>query len=226
MAVKLWIPGATGTMNGSGVDVSPLGRSSKWTTGDIDETDRVTVGASGRSEFDLRVVSGAVSTPIGDVTGIKMHFRIYYSNNGPVALDDSSFLGYVAPYFVLDGSTYWNCPDVDFPGGVQSFMGYYFSSFTHNFNLPGEPVAKVCEWDIGALGLTWDATKLSSLTFGLAMKGDYLGPNPFRYSGWAPDPGGGGNTPRYNFTQLVLEVDADDPPAPPPTSRGLVLVTN
>jgi hypothetical protein len=220
MAVTFWPTLASATINGGAVATAPL---SKATTGDVDETDRLSTSASGRSEFTLNAVNASVGVSHGGITSVKMHFRLYYSNNGTVSLDEGNFLAYVAPYVTVDGVTYYNCPEFDFPGGVQSFMGYAFGSYTHNFNLPGEPVAKIVEWDITSLA-SWDNAKLSGLNFGLKMTGDYLGPNPFRYSGWAPDPGGAGNAPRYNFTQLMLQVAANDPPPPPVEPPRLVPV--
>jgi hypothetical protein len=224
MAVKFWVPLSSATVNGNAISVSPL---NKQTTGDVDETDRLQINATGDSRFTLSGTPSSIVTGHGDITSVKMHFRIYYSNNGPVDLDTSELRAMVAPFITVDGTTHYNLPDYQDVGGLSSQCGYDFTDYTKNFNQPGEPVAKVCAWDMSTiLGVPadWNDTKLNGCTFGLKMTNTYLGPLPYRYSGTAPLPGGAGNTPRHNITQCILEVDALDVPAPPVVTKPMLMV--
>jgi hypothetical protein len=116
----------------------------------------------------------------------------------------------------VDSVTTYSLPDAVSPG-VN--VGYDFVDKTWNFNVPGQPTSEQITWDVTALA-AWDNTKLAACEFGLSMDEESL--PGFDNAGWRPNTGPAGSTPRYNVSQLILEVDAADPP--PSYSKSILAV--
>jgi len=229
MAVKFWVAPSVAYVRQNGVDtqvsVSPL---SKATVVDanIDDDDRIDI-AQPANLWRLKATAPTVTTSHGAITSVKLHARIYMSNTGTFSWDFSSYDAFVAPYIKPSGQTRkWTLPNwVNLP--QQTFVGISFQN-GHNFNQPGDPSPKVISWDVTSL-YTWgsDNALLSSCEFGLSMDEEdlYSALGFFANAGWMPIEGPSGSTPRWNISQLILEVDAADPPAPPPApTRPLMMV--
>jgi hypothetical protein len=207
VAVKFWVPVATATVRGSGIGVSALNKQVA-PPGDIDETDRVSIAEATR-KWRLQGYPGAVAVSHGGITKVQLHARIYVSNNGTFSWDFSGNEAYVAPYVKVGGSTYYSLPDV-VNYGYNIWCGHAFTN-GWNFNIAGEPTSKHISWDITSKA-SWDNDALSGCEFGLAMDEAQVGGSAFYLSGFMPMEGAGGATPRFNVSQLILEVDAADPP--------------
>jgi hypothetical protein len=138
----------------------------------------------------------------------------------------------------------WSLPQGITSGAVYQ-VGYGFGygttgnpyDYVHNWNQPGEPLAYPISWTItsdGSYAYTpaffgSDDAKLNGCEFGLSINeqdlfpiGEY--PVNNAKAGWMPIQGAGGSAPRWNISQLILEVDANDPPPPPVTTRPLIMV--
>jgi hypothetical protein len=228
MAVKFWVAPSVAYVRQNGADtqvsVSPL---SKATAVDasIDDDDRIDI-ANPASLWRLKATAPTVTTSHGAITSVKLHARIYMSNTGTFSWDFSSYDAFVAPYIKPSGLTRkWSLPNwVNIP--AQTFVGHSFQN-GHNFNQSIDPGAFAITWDVTGL-YTWgsDNTLLSSCEFGLAMDEEdlYSEVGFFSNAGWMPIDGPAGSTPRWNISQLILEVDANDPPAPPVVTRPLMMV--
>lgn len=190
------------------LEPSPL---NKQTTGTIDETDRISIGQADWG-FRLLCTANTPTTPHGAITRVMLHARIYMSNNGPFSWDFSVNNPYAAPFITTGGASHYSIPDWIQLLGVNTYAGWDFADYGHNFNLSGQPVSKHMDWDITALA-SWSDAVIGALQFGVAMDEQQLSYN--QIAGYMPIQGPGGNTPRYNISQLILEVDADDAPPPP-----------
>jgi len=210
MAVKFWVAPATATVRGSGIGVAPLNKQVA-PPGEIDETDRVSIGQADNL-WRLRAWPGSVGVEHGGITKVTLHGRIYMSNNGPFVWDFSTNDAYVAPYVVVDGVATYFTPDwVNVPYQLYVGQGYQNG---WNFNQQGQPTSfKIgpahVGWDVTALA-AWTNAKLAACEFGLSMDEASLG--TYYRAGYMPINGPAGTTPRYNISQLILEVDAADPP--------------
>lgn len=229
MAVKIWVPASSAILWQQGVGDQSVSATNlnKQSTLDasIDDSVRLDFGQADRP-WKLRATAGTVSTSHGAITSVKLHLRIYMSNTGPFSWDFTFYSAYVAPFFKVPGGTRkYSIPETVNDGGTVLNVGYSFTN-GHNFNIAGEPVPFVLSWNITAEE-TWgsDNSKLSGIEIGASMDElqDTLGIN--EVGGWMPINGPGGSTPRWNISQLILEVDADDPPPPPVTTRPLIMVT-
>lgn len=231
MAVKFWVPAATTVLWQQGVgdqsvDGSMLNKQSV-DPASIDDTSCLQWGGSITSAarpWKLKCTTGTVSTSHGGITSVKLHARIFMSNNGSFSWGFSTYAAYVAPFFAPPSTArQYSIPQTVNDGGTILSVGYAFTN-GHNWNVGGEPdpyVLNTTGWNITALA-SWDNSKLSSCEIGLSMDElqDVLGTN--QLGGWMPIDGPYGTTPKWNVSQLILEVDANDPP-PPPT-KGMVIM--
>lgn len=203
MAVKFWVAPNTATVRGYGIDPSPLAKQ-VTTGGALDETDRVEIGQPD-TLWRLRGYPGAVDASHGGITKVTLHARIYMSNTGSFSWDFSTNNAFVAPYVVTGGATTYDLPD--WIGSL--FAGYSFDN-GYNWNTGGQPVSKHIDWDITSV-TSWTNLLLAGCEFGLALDEAYVSAN--HSAGYMPLDGPAGSTPRWNVSQLILEVDAADPPA-------------
>ena len=233
---KFWVPAASAVLwQGGGLGDQPIdGTNLNKEVSDpsptaTDNTYRLAWGAN--QTWRLKGTTGTVSVSHGGITQVRLLVRAFISNNGPDGWsfnvgDYISEYPYACPYvdFGGDGVAYaadewYGTPPTVVP---QTFVGYDISAWA-NFNQPGNPSPRVIQIDITSWA-PWDNARLSNLEFGLAMDGQQIEYNVF--SGRMPSPGPGGSAPRYNVSQLILEVTANDPPPPPPTlGRTLILVS-
>lgn len=246
MAVKFWVPAASTILaqNGdSAIDGSALNKQT-LVEASIDDAVRVSI-AQPTSLWRLKCTAGTVGTAHGAITSVKLHARIYVSNTGPAAWDFETYGPYVAPYMKPTGSgRAWSLPltiTSDAVYRVGYILGYGTANsaydYVHNWNQAGEPFAYHLSWTITSDGnygynaafFGSNDAKLNGCEFGISVNEQDLfpiGEYPINNSkaGWMPIQGAGGSTPRWNVSQLILEVDADDPPAPPVTTRPLIMV--
>lgn len=200
-----------------------------------DNTYRLAWGPGQR--WRLKGTTGTVAVNHSGITQVRILARGFISNNGPFGweFNEPAWVTerpYACPYFKWDGSHVKYAPDEWYgvPPGLpaQTFVGYDISDW-HNFNQPGNPSPRVIQKDITTwsndVGLgPWTNALLSNREFGLSMDEEVLAYNIL--AGRMPVPGPGGTAPRYNISQLILEVTANDPAPPPPTlGRTLILVS-
>lgn len=235
MAVKFWVPVSSAILWQQGVgdqSVSATNLNKPSTSGaSIDDAVRLDWSQADRP-WKLRGTTGTVSVSHGGITSVRLHARIYMSNGGPYSWDFSSYDAYVAPFFKKSGGTRrYNIPQTVNDGGTVLNVGFSFQN-GHNWNQVGEPVPFILPASVGSGTPGWDITSfetwtnalLSGAEIGLSMDElqDTLGIN--QVGGWMPIEGPGGTLPRWNVSQLILEVDALDAPPPPVVTRPMFMV--
>lgn len=223
--MKFWVPAATATVRGGAVNAAPLDKRVA-PPGAIDEANRVAIGSANQN-WRLAGHPGAVTVNHGGITKVTLHGRIYLSNNGASTWDFSVNQPFVAPYVIVDGTAHYFTPDARSDPGYWVWSGQAFDAQFNWYRYPGlQPVSfhigpTNTGWDITSFA-AWDNTKLAACEFGLSMDQQLIGGNSAYVSGQRPHPNAGANSPAYNVSQLILEVDATDPP--PVYASGLVAV--
>jgi hypothetical protein len=169
--------------------------------------------------------TGTVTTENGGITKVVLYARAFRSAQGPDnwcswsdarLQNENAFIALFCDWDKngSEGQTNHLWESWHNYLGYQIFSGTNMVSYFHNFNtggsVPADSKVKKYAWDITSKA-SWDNARLSNLRIGFAYDKSNEGVN---YTGGWPLTGGASNTPRWNYSQLALYVEANDPPIP------------
>jgi hypothetical protein len=188
------------------VSASPL---NKGYLSGIDDTDAWAHGASyyGSAVWRIACTPNAVGTQHGTINQVRLYSRFFTSQAGPPQWYDDGFpwpAPHYAPFVRIAGTSTYYTPEsyASIFRGVKVLGNY-------NANNPGAWGPTTVAWDITSLA-TWTDAVINAMTYGVSGDGEVLAYN--RNAGYCEATYGTMTAPNHRISQLVLRVNADDPP--------------
>lgn len=221
MAVTFFVKPSSLSLNVRGSVSSPSAAAVGQEPGSVNDKTRVSWNPGSSTDghyFHLTGTMPTVTQDHGGITKVELLARAYRSGIGPDNWDltESCFMA-LGVDANKDGAwfnnlSHWYLPDWHTYEGFIVHVGKRMDSYYWNRNTQPNPLSVYqWTWDITNLR-TWDNAALSGFQVRLSGHKTQQISGGFNRAGWQRP--GGGNTPRWDVSQMILRVTAADPPIP------------
>jgi hypothetical protein len=192
--------------------------------GTVDDKSRVSWNPGSSPNGDgwysrLTMTCPTVTQDHGGITKVEVLARMFRSGLGPDKwnLTENPFVA-IGGDIDKDGLfaedlSHWFVPEWHRYEGYTIWCGANLAGYYWNRNTQANPLAVYqWTWDVTSRRV-WDNAALSGMRFQLRIdKNQLIGGSSFYRTGWQRE--GGGNTPRWDCSQFILRITANDPPIP------------
>lgn len=208
MAVEFWVLASSIQQTGSAPGYPDVSLTNKASVGGDESSSWATAAAYyGSRPWRLIVTPASVTTQHGAITQVRLYARMFTSQAGPSQWYDDGFpwpAPHYAPFTDFGGSETYHLPET-YAGNYRGIKIYG----NVNRNNPGVWAPNTVAWDITSQA-SWSDSVIAAMKFGIACDNGVIAYN--QYSGLNEATYGSMSAPLFHVSQLVLRVNADDPP--------------